>query len=183
MLNTSGLTATAGTDYSQATNQTVVVAANATTVPVSIPTTEDAKFEPSETFNATITLGAPVPNFTVRPSTAFAIVTITDDDPEPLLSVADLTVVEGDTAVVTVALANAAHTCTANYTTIDGSATVADGDFTATSGIANLPGVPSTTFSVVTSDDPDIEGSETFTVQLSTPGGDPECARATRSRP
>jgi hypothetical protein len=77
---------------------------------------------------------------------------------------------------VTVALANAAHTCTAIYTTIDGSATVADGDFTAASGIANLPGVPSTTFNVVTSDDPDIEGSETFTVQLSTPGGDAECA-------
>ena len=48
----------------------MVVPANATDVPVPIPTTEDAKFEPSETFNATITLGALLPNFTVRPSAA-----------------------------------------------------------------------------------------------------------------
>ena len=50
--------------------------------------------------------------------------TITDDDPEPLLSVADLTVVEGDTAHLTVSLANTNHDCTANFTTVDGSATI-----------------------------------------------------------
>ena len=86
--------------------------------------------------------GAPPPNFTVRVPVNLATVTITDDDPQPLMSIADITVVEGDTAELTVSIANASHMCAANFTTVDGSATDADGDFTPNAGMVNFTGLP-----------------------------------------
>lgn len=173
--DTSDLTATGGVDYVEQA-MPVIVPADAPSLPLSIPTIDDPEFEGPETLAATIAPLASPSGFTVRASgLASSIVTIDDDDPEPLMSIANVNVIEGDTAHVTVSLANPSHPCTAAYATADGSATVADSDYTATSGTVSFGGLPSTTIDVDTADDADIEGAETFTVALSAPGGDPLC--------
>jgi len=58
------------------------------------------------------------------------------------------------------------------YTTNDGTATTADSDYIATSGIATiLAGDTNTTVSVTVQGDTKVEGDETFTVDLSAPVG------------
>lgn len=175
LLNTTPGTASGVTDYSEASNQAVLVPVAAPTVPVAIPTVQDSAYELAETFTAAVTAGAPTPGFTVRFVGGAATVTINDDDPQPLMSIADVNVVEGDTAQLTVSLANASHDCTVDFATGDGSATIAGNDYTANSGTVPLNGIPSATIDVATTDDPDVEGAETFTVTLTAPGGDPFC--------
>ena len=111
-----------------------------------------------------------------------AIVTINDDDPEPLMSIANVNVVEGATAQVTVSLANTSHDCSANFATADGTATTVGNDYTTNSGSVTFNGSPSTTINIDTNDDPDVEGAETFTVTLSSPGGDLFCGTRQRRR-
>lgn len=108
--------------------------------------------------------------------------TILDDDvaPNPMLSIGDVSVVEGDTgqtaAVFDVTLTDppAANGVSVNFTTADGTATIADGDYQVTAGQLNfdpaaMPGGPPMVqmISVPINGDPDFEGDEDFSVNLS----------------
>ena len=97
------------------------------------------------------------------------------DVPAPSLSIADVTVAEGDsgttTAQFTVTLSTApgtGETVTVDYATADGTATTADTDYTAASGTLTFAeGETSKTIDVSVSGDTDVEVDETFTVTLS----------------
>ncbi|MFQ5507807.1 MAG: Calx-beta domain-containing protein, partial [Leptospirillia bacterium] len=103
--------------------------------------------------------------------------TITDDDTASLL-IGDATVTEavgGVNAVFNVTLSTAStQTVDVNWATADGTATVADLDYTAASGaLTFLPGETAKTVTVVVSDDTLDEDDETFTVTLSGAVGAP----------
>lgn len=88
------------------------------------------------------------------------------------LSVANASVTEGGTAMVTVARSGSlAGAVTVNYATSDGSA-VAPADYASVSGtVAFAAGETSKTIAVPTVDDSIYEGAEAFTVALSSPSG------------
>ena len=114
-----------GSDYTGGP-YTVVIPAGSTSGTVEIPTTEDLADEPNETFTVDVdsTTGGAVG------STAnTGMVTITDDDAAPDVSIGDVTVTEGLTATVTVTLTNpSSEPITVTLGTNDGSAD--GGDYT-----------------------------------------------------
>jgi len=98
--------------------------------------------------------------------------------PKPVLSINDVSIVEGDTVLVfTVSLVPASSsTVTVDYTTVDETAvSVIDQanklrDFQATSGTLTIPaGQVLATISVIINDDAIVESQETFRVELSNP--------------
>ena len=96
--------------------------------------------------------------------------------PLPILSIGDATVTETDTGVTTITLDVALNeasqeTVSVQYGTNNGTA-VAGLDFTAVSGILNFaPGQTSQKISIAIQGDLEVEGNETFSVQLSNPSG------------
>ncbi len=165
--------ATADVDYTaSATAQTLTIPAGRRSVTVEVQTSQDAVDEPDETF--LVELSAPA-NATLDASKSSAVVTITDDDDPPVLSVAPVTVVEGAAAELTVTLdAVSGRDVTVNWNTAAGSgsnpATVAV-DYTAvTSTTVTIPaGSTTATVEVSTVQDTVDEPAETFLVVLSTP--------------
>lgn len=97
--------------------------------------------------------------------------------PTPSLSVADVRVVEGNAGTtsveVTVSLSAAAEQAvTVAYATADGTATVADGDYTAATGsIAFAVGETRKTVVLQVKGDTKVEADESFVVRLSNPSG------------
>ncbi|HVL02895.1 MAG TPA: Calx-beta domain-containing protein, partial [Acidimicrobiales bacterium] len=93
----------------------------------------------------------------------------------PALSITDVNVTEGNsgatTATFTVTLSAASTTtATGNWATADGTGTVADNDYLATTGsLSFAPGEVSKTISVTVNGDTKVEPDETFTVNLSSP--------------
>ena len=173
-----GGTATAGTDYVAggaagfgASSGTVSFGSGSSTAVVTLNPTADTTVESDETASLTLTAGS---GYTVG-LPAVATGTITNDDTPtgstPTLSIADVTVGEGDgTATFVVTLSGTSTlNVTANYATSNGTAT-AGSDYTATSGtLTILAGSKTATFSVVVTDDVLDEIDETFTVGLSAP--------------
>jgi large repetitive protein len=162
-------TAQAPGDYQAATG-TLTFTAGQTTKQVTVLVNGDTLDENNETFflnlsnpgNATITDGS-------------GLGTITDDDdPQPALSVNDVTLTEGQSgttnAVYTVTLSPATgNVVTVDFATTDGTAT-APADYTATSGTLTFPsGVTTRTISVPVVGDLLDELNETYTVNLSNP--------------
>jgi uncharacterized repeat protein (TIGR01451 family) len=102
-------------------------------------------------------------------------ITIQDNDPVPTVSVADVSVVEGDagtTAMVfNLSLSNpTALPVTVDYSTADGSATVAGADYVAGSGqVTFSPGQLSATVTVNVTADLVEEPNETLVLNLATP--------------
>jgi hypothetical protein len=96
-------------------------------------------------------------------------------DRAPTMSISDRTIVEGDSgttsAVFTVTLSAACCSeVSANFTTQDGTATVADNDYSPVSGVITFaPGVTSRLVTVTINSDTRFEPDETFTVTLSSP--------------
>lgn len=90
----------------------------------------------------------------------------------PAVSVANIIVLEGSTALFTVTLDQTTdHAVTFAYATIDGTAT-AGADYVATSGRDTIPtGQISTTILVVTIDNSVVEVDETFSFSLSSVSG------------
>jgi hypothetical protein len=85
----------------------------------------------------------------------------------PKVSIGDVTVTEGGDAVFPITLSQASDVETSvNWATSDGS------DFIVSNGVAVFPaGVTTVYVTVPTIDDTEIEGTETFTVSLSSPNG------------
>ncbi len=170
---TSAGTATSGTDYTAVTAGMLTFAANSTSQTFNVPVTGDTTDEgASETF--TVTLSNATGGAGIADGTATG--TVTDDDPK--FSIADASVVEGDSSSVnmtfTVTLSASTTTqTTVSYATSNGTATTAGSDYTARTGTLTFTaGTTTQTFTVsVTGDTTDEGASETFTVALSNATG------------
>jgi len=130
---------------------------------VSVPVTGDALDEPAETFRLVLS-GADIAD-------GEGVATIADDDPPPVVGVADAGVAaEGATATFTIVLsAPSGRTVSVGYGTVDGSA-VAGQDYAASSGTTTIAaGATSTTIAVALLDDAEDEATETFSLQIGSP--------------
>ncbi|MGI8982308.1 MAG: Calx-beta domain-containing protein [Pirellulaceae bacterium] len=151
---------------------TLTFAPGVTTQTITVLVNGDLKHEPNETFFV---------NLTTPSGTTFIDSqgqgTILNDDAIPAVSITDVTVTEGNAgttaAVFTVTLANpSGQAITIFYTTNNGTATVADGDYVDNDGsIVFAPGETSNTITVLVNGDTKFEATETFTVTLT--GGIP----------
>lgn len=165
---TANNTASAGTDY-VAANGTLTFTPGQQSQPISVTVNGDTGLEPNETFN--VNLSGPV-NATIGDDQGVG--TITNDDGQPAISIADVSVTEGAsgtaTATFTVSLSNiSSQTVTANYATAGNTATSGT-DFVAASGTASIaPGQLSTTINVTVNSDITFEPAETFFVNLTNP--------------
>jgi hypothetical protein len=156
--------ARAGFDY-QAVSGTLTFIEGQSSRTVPVPLLPDSTDESDETFTLTL----------ANPSGALIVdgqgqATITDDDPQPNLSIDDVTVVEGGsvtTAVFTVSLAPASgREVRVRYATADGTA-LAGADYVPASGILTFePGMTARTVSVTVTGETVAESDETFFLDL-----------------
>ena len=165
---TSGATASAGSDYTAAAG-TVTFVPGDTSEAVPVPITDDTMDEPDETFSvvasnpqaATIADGS-------------GLVTITDDDAAPSLSIGDVSQSEGsggstDFTFTASLSAPSGKQVTVDASTADGTA-AAPGDYTALSApVTFAPGDTSETVTVHVAGDALDEPDETFSVNLQNP--------------
>jgi hypothetical protein len=160
-----GTATTADGDYT-ATSGTLTISAGATSGTFNVPVLADTTDENNET--VTLTLSNPS-NATI--SDATGVLTITDDDNPPALSVNDISADEdGTSGTFTVSLsAVSGKDISVNYTTSNGTAT-AGSDYTATSGTLTISaGNSSGSISVLITNDSTFEGDETVTLTLLDP--------------
>ncbi len=175
--STANGTATNPGDYTSQTG-TLTFGPGVTTQSRDIPIVNDLANENTEAF--TVTLSNPV-NTQLGPDTT-TTVTILDDDPIPTITIDDVTAPNADNAslkendlavagglVFRVKLsAPSGKQVTVNYTTADGSATVADNDYTAKSSPPlTIPiGASSATITVPVTGDSKFEDDEAFILSL-----------------
>lgn len=164
-------TASAGSDYT-ATGGTLTFNVGETEKTITVPIIGDTVDESDETF--TVILSNPT-NAELIDGTGLG--TIVDDDGVSSLTIADVTLTEGDSgtvnAVFDVTLSPAAAgTVSVDYTTADGIAT-AGSDYIADSGSLTFSAGQATQSITITvnGDNIDEGGNETFTVDLSNPSG------------
>ena len=161
-------TATAGSDYA-ADSGTVTFAAGSTSETVDVSVTGDTLFESNETFFVNLT--SPT-NATI--GDAQGLGTITNDDSAPSFTVSDAGADEGNTLTFTITLNRASGaSATVKYRTVDGTATVADGDYDAVALTPVTFAAGETTKQVTVDSNADTkdEPDETFIVRLSEPFG------------
>jgi hypothetical protein len=152
---------------------TIPAGQNFITIPVDV--VGDTRVEADETFVIRLTKvinGVPLD--------VEATGTIIDDDSvtvdNPTISISDNSTLEGDSGTknlsFTVTLDEAAPDSgvSMNYTTSDGTATLANSDYQSASGSLTIPpGATTGTINVSIVGDTDVEADETFTVSLSSP--------------
>jgi hypothetical protein len=162
-------TATNGTDYTTIST-TVTIPASAASVDVTITPTDDALVEAAETVILTLTDGAAYD----LGATTSATVTITSDDVLPVVSINDVSSIEGDagttdyTFTVSLTIPAGIGGVTFDIATADNTATAADTDYIANSltGQSIPAGSSSYTFTVTVNGDATIESTETFFVNI-----------------
>lgn len=169
---TANNTAAAGSDYT--TTAGTLNWADGDTAPKSfnVPILDDTLVEGNEIF--TVSLNTPTGGATLT-SPSSATVTITDVEPGQLvLSSSTYLVNENGTFLqVTVNRVNGGNgAVSVNYSTANGSAT-AGSDYTTAAGTLNWADgdTAAKTFNIPILEDALVEGNETFTVSLDTPGG------------
>ncbi|MBI3837060.1 MAG: hypothetical protein HY288_03895 [Planctomycetia bacterium] len=163
-----GTATVADADY-MATSGTLTFAPGVTTQAITVLVNGDTLFEADETF--TVNLSNPT-NAALYGASATG--TIQNDDPVPSLSFVPQTVshLEGNSGttpfVFTVSLSAASgQTATVNFTTADGTATIADNDYIGTSGTLSFaPGETAQLITVLVNGDTAIEQNENFVVNL-----------------
>jgi uncharacterized repeat protein (TIGR01451 family) len=167
LFQTSNGTASAA-DYTSV-SQTVTFANGESSKTINVPITNDSNDETDETINLTLT-SAGGSGQLGTPSTA--VLTITDDDAAPGVSINDVSVTEGNSgttnAVFNVTLsAPSDFTVKVDYATSNGTAT-AGTDYVAASGTLTFnAGVTTQTVTVQVNGDNTNEPNETFFVNLS----------------
>ena len=165
---TSTGSATAGSDYT-ATSGTLNFGVGETSKTFDVSILEDALDEADEV--VLLGLSSPGGGAAIGTMNA-AVLTITDNDAAPSLSINDVTVAEtGGTATFNITLSAASgQTVTVNYTTANGTA-IAPGDYGAvTAGSVTFnPGETSKPATVNIENDAADEPDETFLVNLSSP--------------
>jgi hypothetical protein len=146
----------------------VTFSAGQTTKTVDVTVNGDGTHESDETF--TVDLSNPV-NAGIADGSGLG--TIANDDPVPDISIDDQSIAEGNAGTSTLSfnlsLSNPSdQTVTVDYTTTDGTATVAGADYAAASGTVTFdPGQTAKTVDVTVNGDVTHESDETFTVDLS----------------
>jgi hypothetical protein len=150
-------------------SDTLTFAAGETQKTIAIAITDDTQRESNESFS--VQLSNPT-NATI--TTASATGTITDNDPIPTVSIANVTKAEGNSGNTPfdfeVSLSNASdQEIVIDYTTQDGTALTSDNDYQAASGtIRFAPGTTKQTITVNATGDSRREKDETFSVKLNT---------------
>ena len=163
--DTTAGTATAGSDYTTASGD-VTIPAGQTSRTFTVAVIGDRLAEPTETF--AVALSAPI-TATIGDGQGIGIIL----DDEPLISINDVTVTEGNTgsvnATFTVTLSAVSDVdVTVHYATANGSATASD--YTAASGdVIIAAGQTTKTFTVAVIGDRSAESTENFVVNLSAP--------------
>ncbi|MEM7355854.1 MAG: Calx-beta domain-containing protein, partial [Acidobacteriota bacterium] len=167
--------AIAGADFVGASGQVTFLPGDANRL-IAIDLIDDSEVEPTEAFFVNLS----------SPSASAQIVdgqgqgSIQDDDAgteQPIVSIDDATVVEGDDgpvgAMLTVRLSIPPDQgVQVDFATADGTATVEDNDYQATSGTVSFPpGTTTRTVTIPVVGDLRVEDDETFSVQLSNPQG------------
>jgi hypothetical protein len=161
--------ATAGSDYTGATNVTVPFPSGATTKTFTVPILQDTADEPDETFFVNLISDT---DSSVTIADSQGIVTITDDDPTPSMSINSATsITEGNTGTTngtfTVSLsASTYQTVTVNYSTTGGTAGAGDYNSITSTQLTIPAGSTSGTITVTVIGDYLYEANETFTVNL-----------------
>ena len=161
-------TATAGSDYT-ATNGGVTFASEDTSETLHVPLWADNQADPGETF--LVNLAAPV-NATILDGQAQG--TIVNLATAPSLSIADVTVAEGDdaaksTAAVVTLNPVSPQPVTVAYATSNGTATAPGDYFTSSGALSFAPGQGSALVPLSIAGDAIDEAAETFTITLSNP--------------
>ena len=162
----------AGNDYTAKSLTSQTIPAGSQTYTFDVAVTGDTIFEPNETFFVNV---ANVTGATVTDGQGLG--TITNDDAQPTITIADAAVIEGNagTSLMTFTVTlngTSQSTVSVNYATADSSATVANTDYDSTSGTVNfVPGDTSETFTVTIHGDTQAEGDEMFLVNLSGASG------------
>ena len=182
---TAPLTATPGVNYTTtAGTLTFTGAAAGQTQTFSVPILNDGVVTGDKTFQVNLAnpvgpAGVPASKFVV---TATAVGTITNID-KTTLTVAGVAQAEnaGPTTFTVTSSAAVSGGFTVNYSTADGTATVAGSDYTAATGTLTFAGTAgeSKTFTVAVTGDTIVEADETFTASLTSvtpPAGVPASA-------
>lgn len=175
--NTSNITALANSDYLPKVNQTVTIPAGSLSATFTVDIIGDLIAETPTTETFRVTLSNPPAGVTLTDSIADG--TIIDNDSRTL-GIGNVTVIEGSTvgnttnATLRITLsAAAAAPITVNYSTKNGTATLADSDYINNSGswtfAVGQPLFKDIVFSV--NQDTIVEGDEYFDVNISTPDG------------
>ncbi|MBI2927593.1 MAG: HYR domain-containing protein, partial [Verrucomicrobia bacterium] len=162
-----GTATLADSDYVAAAD-TLTFAPGETSKTITVVVNGDTKFEPDETFFVNLSNAV---NAFITDSQGLG--TITNDDPQPTISISDVNLPEGNVGTTpftfTVSLSNPSfETITVNYVTAEGTATVADTDFLGASGTLTFaPGETTQLVTVLVNGDIKFEPNETFFVNLS----------------
>jgi hypothetical protein len=156
--------ATAPADYARTTG-TLTFAPGETSKSVTVAVVGDTMDEHHETFFLNLSNPTNAGLAELR-----GVATILDNDALPTLSLSDASATEGDPASFTASLsAPSGKTVVVNYATGDGTAT-ALADYSASSGTLTFaPGETSRTLTVATTEDGDVEPSESFQLNLFNP--------------
>jgi probable HAF family extracellular repeat protein len=168
---TSDGTAAQPGDYTAVTSGTLNIPAGSTSGTVSVQVNGDTTLENNETFN--VTLSGASSGASISDNTGVG--TITNDDTAPAFSVGDVTVTEGNSGTVNATFAvtlsaPSGLASSVNYTTANGSAIAALGDYTATIGTVSFAaGETTKNVTVVVNGDTTFEPDENFFLNLFSP--------------
>ncbi|HKB78766.1 MAG TPA: Calx-beta domain-containing protein, partial [Thermoanaerobaculia bacterium] len=169
---TSDGTATAPADYTTSTGTLNWADGDSADKTFTVPIVNDTTFEGSETVNLALSNPTAFAELGVPPA---AILTITDDDTAPAISISDASQLEGNsgssTMNFTVTLSNpSTQTVTVDFATADGTAATGDADYAAATGTVNFPPLStSQQISVTINGDTKFEPDEAFNVNLTNP--------------
>lgn len=161
-------------DYGIQSNGSVTIPAGTNSVVLVLPVVDDAVIESTETVKLTASISSGLPGIQLANAISNAVI---KDNDYAALSIAPVSVSETNgntTAIFNVTLNNpTGKPFDVNYTTSDGTATTADDDYIANSGILHFNGTASgenKTVSVTIKGDRKIEADEMFYVTLSNLG-------------
>jgi aspartate 1-decarboxylase len=165
-----GTATTADNDY-VARSGTLSFGTNVNSQTISITIRGDTKVENNETFF--VNLSRASNGVTISDSQAVGTIA-TDDQSRGTISINDVSITEGNggakVATFTVNRSGGTGAFSVNYATANGTATAADGDYAARSGVLSFgSSVNSQTVSVTINGDTKVEGNETFFINLSGP--------------
>ncbi|GAB3332649.1 hypothetical protein GCM10027429_12250 [Marivirga atlantica] len=169
-----GTATVADNDYTAVTGQTLTFVGTAgETQNITVVPTADTKLEPNE--NLTVSMSNLASTSLAVDITDQATITLTNDD-EAMVTIADVSGNEDDGAITLTATLNAEVVggFSVDVSTVDGTATTADGDFTAvTSETLTFSGNlgETQTFTVIPNADTKLEGNETVAVSMSNLSG------------
>ena len=168
-------TATTPGDYTNVSG-TLTFAPGVTSQIITVPIVGDLLNEADETFTVRLFNSVNAGNATSLTAPLTATGTIDDNDPLPSANMSNVSHAEGNSGttqfVFTASLSTASgQTILLAYTTHDDTATVADGDYVATSGtLTFLPGQTTQTVTVLVNGDTKFEPTELFDVNLTAIG-------------